>query len=162
MPAAALPAVAAAERKMRTVSGEAPAVVQRPDDSDRMRFNIAEQHGKVYVAVMEVMQMQDIRPEALQFFQQPPGREPREAAVQPGQPRGAGAEKLDRHAADDDIVLLRRKKVSALRIGAKCPISPRLRQTRYAVDDASGASYVRAVYEYDGFQYAPSDLRGWI
>ena len=59
---------------MRAVSGKSPAVMQRPERADAAFSQKAEQHRQIDIAVMQIVQMNDIRLNPLQLPNKHRGR----------------------------------------------------------------------------------------
>lgn len=55
-----LPLVALYHGKVRTMSGETPAIMESPDYRNVAALDVAEQNGEVDVTPMEVVQMEEV------------------------------------------------------------------------------------------------------
>ena len=55
--------------------------MQRPDDLDVCLFDVPKQHGQIDIAVMEIVQMNDIGLEFVELSQKIPGRDNRKTPV---------------------------------------------------------------------------------
>ena len=64
--AAALPFIAACHGEMGALPGKSPAVVEGPDRGDAVLFYIAKQQGKIQVAAVEIVEMDDVRTNPVQ------------------------------------------------------------------------------------------------
>ena len=139
---------------MWAVPCEAPTIVQCPYDLDSVFFYPVKQHGKINIAVVKIMKVQDVRFNLIQFFQQSPGWYPCKTTIQTSQIGNACTEKFFGNTADDNVVFLWGQKISAFGIGAKGSKPLCFCKRRNTVYDTSGTPNVCAVNEYDGFQYS--------
>ena len=76
-----LPLAAPCERKVNALSRKWPAVVKRPDDLDVVLLDELKEHRDIYEAVVNIMDMNDVRIKLLNLTEEIPCRDYRQASV---------------------------------------------------------------------------------